>query len=183
MEENNVDTSQWVDLYADYLFNYAISRVSDEELAKDLVQETFIAGLKSLSKFEHKSSVKTWLVSILKRKVIDFWRQKESRKTDTFSNFFKGEDDGHWEDRHQPKGMLASIEIDIHNEELANVLQSCISFLPIQWRQVFIDKMIERKDSEEVCKENDISSSNFWVIMHRSKLQLRECLEKKWFND
>ncbi len=49
-------------------------RVNDVDLAKDLVQETFISGLKSIDKFEGKSSVKTWLVAILKRKIIDHWR-------------------------------------------------------------------------------------------------------------
>ena len=134
--------------------------------------------------FEGKSAVKTWLVSILKRKIIDYWRQKESRKTDTFSNFFMNKKDNyHWIESKKPKGLLADIDVEINNEELGNVLQECISFLPSKWKQIFIDKMIDQKDSEEVCKVNDISPSNFWVIMHRAKLQMRDCLEKKWFND
>ena len=179
-----INTDEWVDLYADYLFNYCITRVNDIDLAKDLVQDTFVAGIQGLNNFEGKSAVKTWLVSILKRKIIDHWRQKESRKTDSFSSFFT-EKRGMfmWDDHHKPKGLLADIDVSIQNEELGLTLQDCIANLPSKWRQVFIDKMIDKKDSEEVCKENDVSASNFWVIMHRTKLQMRECLEKTWFND
>jgi DNA-directed RNA polymerase specialized sigma24 family protein len=45
-----------------------------------------------------------------------------------------------------------------------------------------LDKLVEEKESEEVCKEHEITPSNLWVIVHRAKLQLRECLERKWFN-
>ena len=87
-EALTANTNEWVELYADYLFNYAVVRVNDSELAKDLVQDTFVAGIKGIDNFEGKSAVRTWLISILKRKIIDFWRQKETRKTDVFSSFF-----------------------------------------------------------------------------------------------
>ncbi len=67
--------------------------------------------------------------------------------------------------------------------ELGKALRDCISRLPPNWRSVFIDKMVDHKDSEVVCKDNEITESNFWVIMHRAKLQMRACLEKKWIND
>ncbi|MGB1103442.1 MAG: RNA polymerase sigma factor [Crocinitomicaceae bacterium] len=70
-QTTNIDTSNWVDDYADMFSNYAIVRVNDHELAKDSVQDTFISGLNSLANFEGKSTVKTWLFSILKRKIID----------------------------------------------------------------------------------------------------------------
>ena len=62
---------KWIDNYADYLYNYAVVRVNDSDLAKDLVQDTFIAALKSAKNFQGKSTERTWLVSILKRKVIE----------------------------------------------------------------------------------------------------------------
>lgn len=182
--DEKIDTTQWVSLYADYLFNYAVVRVNDADLAKDLVQDTFIAGMKGLDKFEGKSSVRTWLISILKRKIIDFWRQKETRKTDTFSSFFnEGGKMTSWEKGHEPKGRLSEIELDFDNKELRTAILQCVGNLPEKYKTVFIDKMIEEKDSEEVCKANDITPSNFWVIIHRAKLQMRECLEKTWFND
>ena len=186
MENKTIDinTEEWVDLYSDYLYNYAIVRVNDSDLAKDLVQDTFIAGIKGLDKFEGKSAVRTWLVSILKRKIIDFWRQKETRKTDVFSSFFsEGKMMSKWNENHQPKGRLSEIDVSMENVELKTSILSCVDKLPEKYKSVFIDKMIEEKDSEEVCKANNITPSNFWVIIHRAKLQMRDCLENTWFND
>ena len=183
-EALTANTNEWVELYADYLFNYAVVRVNDSELAKDLVQDTFVAGIKGIDNFEGKSAVRTWLISILKRKIIDFWRQKETRKTDVFSSFFnEGKMFSSWKSDHQPKGRLSEIDIEIENTELKSAILECVDKLPEKYKAVFIDKLIQEKDSEEVCKDNEISPSNFWVIMHRAKLQMRACLENTWFND
>ena len=72
-EEQAVDTSLWIDEYSDMLYNFSITRVNDHELARDLVQDTFVSALKGLESFKGKSTVKTWLFSILKRKIIDHW--------------------------------------------------------------------------------------------------------------
>ncbi|MFK8037201.1 MAG: sigma-70 family RNA polymerase sigma factor [Crocinitomicaceae bacterium] len=180
----NIDTKKWVESYSDYLFNYAIVRVNDSDLAKDLVQDTFIAGLKGLEKFEGKSAVRTWLVSILKRKIIDFWRQKETRKTDVFSSFFtEGKMMTKWSENERPGGRLSEIDLEIENNELKTAILQCVDNLPEKYKSVFVDKMIDEKDSDEVCKENNITPSNFWVIIHRAKMQMRACLEKSWLND
>ncbi|MFK8044881.1 MAG: sigma-70 family RNA polymerase sigma factor [Crocinitomicaceae bacterium] len=183
-ENSIIDTGKWVELYSDFLYNYAISRVNNTELAKDLVQDTFIAGIKGLDNFEGKSAVRTWLVSILKRKIIDFWRQKDSRKTDVFSSFFtEGKMMTRWSESSQPQGRLSEIDLEIENSELKAAILQCVDNLPEKYKSVFIDKMIDEKDSEEVCKDNDITASNFWVIIHRAKMQMRACLENTWFND
>ena len=80
MDTNTLEPEHWVDRYADYLYNYALARVSDAEMAKDLVQETFIAGLQSAPQFKGNAAERTWLVAILKRKVIDQYRKANSRK-------------------------------------------------------------------------------------------------------
>ena len=181
--KENIDTSKWVDDYADLLYSFALARVDDADLAKDFVQDTFIAGLKALEKFEGKSSVKTWLFSILKRKIIDHYRQQVARKTKPLSSFFREKGRvGHWVPEAAPKGNFADFEEDIENRELQEAITNCIALLPAKWKGVVIDKLVEEKDTEEVCKENDVSASNLWVIVHRAKLQLRECLEKKWVN-
>lgn len=181
-QQNQINTNEWVDRYADSLFNYANIRLNDTDLAKDLVQDTFISALKAIDKFEHKSSVKTWLYSILKRKIIDHWRKQESRKTNPMSYFQQeGSKKGGFIDGHNPKGRLAEVEETIENEELRDALTRCIGALPVKWKGIVIDKLVEDKESEEVCNEHDISASNLWVIIHRAKVQLRDCLERKWF--
>lgn len=181
-ETKNIDASKWVDDYADAMYNYAFIRVQDMDLAKDLVQDTFVSALNGIDGFQGKSSVKTWLYSILKRKIIDHWRKNESRKTNPFSYFVNnGMRKGDFLDAHRPSGKLAEIEEEIENEELKDSIMHCISLLPEKWRGIVMDKLVDKKESEEVCNDHDITPSNLWVIIHRSKIQLRECLEKKWF--
>ncbi len=72
---NNLEPNSWVDNYADYLYRYAQSRVNDSAVAEDLVQETFLSAWKARERFEGRSSEKTWLSSILKNKIIDYYRK------------------------------------------------------------------------------------------------------------
>ncbi len=183
MEEiTNIDTSQWVDEYADMLYNFAAVRVSDSDLAKDLVQDTFVSALKGIDGFQGKSTVKTWLFSILKRKIIDHWRKQESRKTKPISFFTtEGMMKGKFLETYSPKGRLSEVEEQLENSELRDAIAQCIGALPPKWRGIVVDKMVDEKESEEVCNNHEITPSNLWVIVHRAKLQLRDCLEKKWF--
>lgn len=181
--KQKIDTSDWVDKYSDSLFNYAFYRVKDRDLALDFVQDTFFSGLNALDRFEEKSSVKTWLFSILKRKIIDYWRQQNSRKTKPVSQFSSNEDeDTSWIENASVDIDSSVIEDEIENKELKDVLMDCISDLPPKWKGIFIDKYLDNKDSEEICNEHEITSSNFWVIIHRAKVQLKGCMEKKWIN-
>ena len=70
-----LDPRKWVAAHADYLYGYAITRVNDEEQARDLVQETFLAALQRVAQFEGRSSERTWLTSILKNKIVDVYRK------------------------------------------------------------------------------------------------------------
>jgi RNA polymerase sigma-70 factor (ECF subfamily) len=147
------------------------------------VQETFIAGLKSVDKFEHKSSVKTWLYSILKRKIVDHWRAEERRKTKPISYFQEGGImNGNSLIHQQPPGILAEIELKLENDELAVVLKESLALLPEKWRIIITEKLIEDRKSEDICNDYNISPANLWVIIHRAKLQLRASLQARWYN-
>lgn len=174
----------WVDKYSDYLFNFAIVRVNNYDLAKDLVQETFFAGLKSAKNFEGKASEKTWLVSILKRKIIDHYRKINSTKgqAEVKMNFYEdGENEGSWIEKRVPQSWDNATEKDIENDELKQQLDYCISKLPEKYAMVFTMKTIQEFETEEICKELDITSSNLWVMIHRARTQLRKCMEDNWF--
>ena len=188
----NSSPEKWVDQYGDYLYNYAISRVNDSEQAYDLVQDTFLAALGALSSFEGRSSEKTWLISILKRKIIDHYRKTGRKKEHNLLDkdfmeeeeslpFYRdGNHQGHWTDNRAPSDWRISPDSAVENEELKEVLAKCIGLLPDKWESVFALRVVEGMETEEVCKELDISASNLWVILHRAKLQLRECVEKNW---
>lgn len=177
---------KWVQLYSDYLYNYTITRVSSDELAKDLVQETFFAGLKSMKNFQGKASERTWLVSILKRKIIDHYRKINSNKgkAEVRMNFYKdGDNAGEWIEERVPNFWSSDADKDIQNDELKVTLENCIEKLPDKYKMVFKMKTIQGFETEEICKELDITSSNLWVIIHRARTQLRRCMEDNWFNN
>jgi RNA polymerase sigma-70 factor (ECF subfamily) len=184
VKEHNLNPNNWVKLHADYLFNFAISRINNYDLAKDLVQDTFFAGLKAKDNFKGKASERTWLISILKRKIIDYYRKINSAKgkAEVKMNFYSdGDREGEWIEERAPTDWNSEIEKVIENNELNEVLEQCISSLPERYEMVFRMKTIQQFGTEEICKELDITSSNLWVIIHRARTQLRKCMEHNWF--
>ncbi|MFK8060028.1 MAG: sigma-70 family RNA polymerase sigma factor [Polaribacter sp.] len=184
-EKVTLNTNKWIDNYADYMYNYAVVRVNNSDLAKDLVQDTFFAGLKSAKNFQGKSTERTWLVSILKRKIIDHYRKINSKKgqAEVRMNFYDdGENEGNWLEERVPQSWDNQSEKSIENEELKSQLESCIDALPQKYAMVFRMKTIQEFETEEICKELDITASNLWVIIHRARTQLRKCMEDNWFN-
>jgi RNA polymerase sigma-70 factor (ECF subfamily) len=184
-EQVLLNTDKWIDNYADYMYNYAIVRVNDSDLAKDLVQDTFFAGLKSAKNFQGKSTERTWLISILKRKIIDHYRKINSKKgqSEVRMNFYDdGENEGNWLEERVPQSWDNQSEKSVENDELKSQLESCISALPEKYGMVFRLKTIQEFETEEICKELDITASNLWVIIHRARTQLRKCMEDNWFN-
>jgi RNA polymerase sigma-70 factor (ECF subfamily) len=180
-----LDPNHWVDNHGDYLYNYAYSRVQSKEIAEDLVQETFIAGLKAMKSFQGRSSEITWLISILKRKVIDHYRKVSTKKEVSSSDFAKpfqekGVHEGHWIMERAPKTWGSDLDDPLNQKEFRHILEVCLSLLPDKLKAVFVLKFIEEINSDEVCKELECTPSNLWVMMHRARLRLRECIELKW---
>ncbi|MDB9928349.1 sigma-70 family RNA polymerase sigma factor [Flavobacteriaceae bacterium] len=183
---HTLDPAKWIDNYSDYLFRYTIIRINDHEISKDLVQETFFSGLKSAKNFEGKATERTWLISILKRKIIDHYRKKNSKKgqAEVRMNFYNdGENEGDWIEERVPQSWDSEVEKKIENKELQHQIDLCVDKLPKKYAMVFRMKTIQEVDTEVICKELGISSSNLWVIIHRARMQLRKCLEDNWFNN
>ena len=172
-QKHTLNTNKWIDNYADYLYNYSISRVNNSDLAKDLVQDTFFAGLKSAKNFQGKASERTWLVSILKRKIIDYYRKINSKKgqAEVRMSFYEdGENEGSWLEERVPQSWDNASEKKIENEELRNQLELCINKLPEKYAMVFRMKTVQEFETEEICKELGITSSNLWVIIIEQEL-------------
>lgn len=183
--KNILSPDLWIDNYADYLYNYAISRVNNADIAKDLVQETFFAGLKSAKNFQGKSTERTWLISILKRKIIDHYRKINSKKGQAevrMSFYDNGENEGNWIEERVPQSWQSETEKDIENDELKSQIDICIDNLPQKYAIVFRMKTISGIETEDICNELEITPSNLWVMIHRARTQLRTCMEENWFN-
>ena len=70
-----LDPVQWLDKYGDYLYRYALMRVRDSAIAEDILQETLLAALGASQNHAGLSSERTWLVGIMKHKVVDYFRR------------------------------------------------------------------------------------------------------------
>lgn len=183
MPKHIIDPNQWINLYSDYLFNYTITRVNDTEKAKDLVQDTFIAGLKSMKNFKGEASERTWLISILKRKIIDHYRKINSNKgkAEIRMSYNSDDNEGDWLEERVADPFEKNAEDNIENTELGLAIDYCLEKLPAKQAQVFEMKTILNYDTEAICNELDITASNLWVIIHRARTAMAGCLEKKWF--
>ena len=185
MPNHQINPNKWIDLYSDYLFNFTISRVSDREIAQDLVQDTFLAGLKSMKNFKGEASERTWLISILKRKIIDHYRKINSKKGKAEVRInFSSEDDneGDWLEQRVADPFDGNAEDSMQNEELGVAIQECLTKLPEKQAKIFKMKTIQRMETEDICNELGITASNLWVIIHRARTSLVSCLENNWFN-
>jgi len=181
--------THWIEEYSDALFKFAHVRVGDRETAKDLVQETFLSALQKLESFRGESSQKTWLISILKNKIIDYYRKSAKGKsvplidedgTSELDKYF--DEEGEWKSSAGPVSWSASGYQILRSKEFLEILQKCLSKLSDHGRLVFVSKYLDELESEEICKQLELTTSNYWVIMHRAKLQIRQCIEKNWIN-
>lgn len=178
--------AQWPDRYGDELYRFALSRVSDADTAEELVQDTFLSALDGLATFRGEASERTWLFVILRRKIIDHYRRQArvthvgldalSEEGPKEADFFT-RDNGHWAPPQVPASWL-NADAALEQQELHDVLQSCQKRLPPQYGAVFALRFVEELSAEEICQELGLTSANYWVIVHRAKLQLRRCLEK-----
>lgn len=181
-----LDPHKWVTTHADYLYAYAVSRVNDEDTARDLVQDTFLAALQNAKNFAGKSSERTWLTAILKNKVVDVYRKKASglkinAREETGhdkDDFF--EEDGHWKDSQLPQAFGIEDKDHLVTKEFDEVLKKCMQKLPALWAAIFTLKHIDDEPTDIICAQMKITSANFWVIIHRTKVNLRACLQKNW---
>lgn len=178
-----MDPETWLDEHGDALYAFAMLRLRNTAAVEDVIQETLIAGWQGLANFKSGASIRTWLISIMKNKIIDHIR-KTSRETpleldalddEVFASQFA--DDGHWatapKEWHEPMALLQS-------GELKSQLLECISALPEKLRTLLVLKEIDGFSTEEVIAMLNISSANnVWVMLSRARDRLRACMDAK----
>jgi RNA polymerase sigma-70 factor, ECF subfamily len=179
---------RWVDEHGDPLFRYALVRVRRREVAEDLVQETLLSAMRSREKFAGQSSERSWLFGILKHKISDYFRElgRETSFTDLesladeFSEKFVPE--GYWVHVKGPKEWKPGPDEVMHRAEFWQTMRNCLDKLPERIANVFMLREMEELESREICSMLSISEGNLWVMLHRARMALRECLEINWFN-
>jgi RNA polymerase sigma-70 factor (ECF subfamily) len=174
--------TEWVGLYGDDLYRWAFSKTHRQELAEDLVQETFLAALEGFEQFRHASSPKTYLMAILKNKAAAHFK-KQYKSGEQFAKAIEAAESmfshaGHWAYAPAPHDY----ENVLDNPEFMSQLTLCMNNLPLQWQQAVQSKFLLEKSGEEVCAMLSLTPANYWQIMRRAKLLLKKCIDFHWFN-
>ncbi|MCQ4139772.1 RNA polymerase sigma factor [Chryseobacterium sp. EO14] len=178
----NETIKNWIDQYSGQLLRRAVYLLSDRVEAEDIVQEVFISAFSSYESFEGKSQPLTWLMTILNRKVADFYRKKyKSEPQIRLDHFFdetgswKNDDVlNDWNTENKGTELLDDTEFNI-------TLEDCLEELPVRWKLPMKMYYLQEKKAPEVSQELNISTTNLWKILQRGRMQLRECLEFNWF--
>jgi RNA polymerase sigma-70 factor, ECF subfamily len=182
----NPDPDAWVDEHGDCLYRYALVRVRTPDVAQDLVQEAFLAALRGYDKFARRSSERSWLFGILKHKIVDYYR-KLGRETsftdmqflsDEFSEKFV---EGGWIHAEAPKDWKPEADVVAHRDEFWATMRGCMGKLPDRIANVFMLREMDDIATKEICETLSITESNLFVMLHRARMALRECLELNWF--
>ena len=181
MDDVKNDISVLVLAHTKDLFCYALAKLNQKELAEDLVQDTFVAACQSHHLYTGKSSAKTWLFSILKNKIADFYRNSFKKGKEVsfliIEEYF--DSDHQWKAAYRPLDWGNENEL-LDNPDFQKMLETCLENLPQKWSAAIRLKYLEEANADKICKELDLSKTNFWQIIHRARLQLRNCLELKW---
>lgn len=179
------ELAKWVRMYTRDLLAWALRKTSDRQLAEDLVQDTFLAAAESRSSFQGDSQVKTWLLGILKNKIAEYYSRTLRKYVgrplplEDLSAYFKA--GGHWTKSARPHAWTGEAEQLTDIPEFNRILDRCIDHLPEVMNACIRLKFLDEKKGEEICQELQISATNYWQLIRRAKLRLRDCLEKHWF--
>ena len=170
-----------------YLMRFARLQLRNDAWAEDAVSETLLAALAKPQAFEARSQLKTWLVGILKHKIVDVLRQRgrevvlESGSDDDSADPLEHiafNANGHFAEKPAEWG---NPEQDLRSRQFMTVLEACTDKLPAVQGRLFLMREWLELSSDEICKELALTPTNLYVQLHRARLRLRECLELNWF--
>jgi len=179
-----------IESHRGYLIRYALSQLRDLQLAEEAVQEALLAALEGIGRFDGRSTLRTWLTSILRFKVIDLQRRlvaeraqvdiDAERLVDEHESWLDEmfDETGHWR---APPQAWNDPEAALEQRRFWEAFEKCLGGLPATASRVFFKREVLGEEMPVICKDEGITSSNCWVILHRARIALRMCLERNWF--
>lgn len=182
MEE---DFEKKLTLLMPHLLKFARLQLRNDTLAEDVLQETLLAAIQNKDTFRGDAQLKTWLIAILKNKILDVLRLEKYRKTISMDEYSEEEfhvlfdQAGHWNSEDAPGNLGDPVKV-FEQARFWEIFELCMTALPDKYAQVFSMNEFLGVAASEICKELHITLTNYWVLMHRSRMQLRLCLEKRW---
>ncbi|MBI1905768.1 MAG: sigma-70 family RNA polymerase sigma factor [Rhodocyclales bacterium] len=173
------------------MLRFARLQLRDAGAAEDMVQDALIAAMTKASEFAGRSALKTWIFAILRNKIVDHIR-RSSREIcgsdlvgstgvdgDDFDKLF--DQHGFWNPDERP-ATWSDPDASLSQKQFWAVFDACLNNLPEQTARVYMMREFLELETVEICQQLGISTSNCWVILHRARIGLRECLETKWFH-
>lgn len=179
------DPTFLADLRRDML-RFADMQLRDKGQAEDAVQEALAGALQGKDRFASRASVRTWVLSILKNKIIDELRRRVRERTLVVDAGEDGDIDAyfdgrrHWAEDTKPSAWASPTQA-MENKRFWEIFEVCLYRLPEASARIFTMREVLGIDTEEICETLAITTNNCWVQMHRARLALRACLETNWF--
>jgi RNA polymerase sigma-70 factor (ECF subfamily) len=176
---------QWLEKHGNALYRFALARLRDPHKAEEVVQDTLVAALQSHARFAGGSSVRTWLIGILKHKIMDQFRHEartspleaperlSSENQDVDDELFDA--NGSWRENVSDWG---NPEDALERSQLRAILQHCLSALPERLGRLFMLREVMEEPTETICQEMDVSPTNVWTMLYRARMGLRQCLDQ-----
>lgn len=168
------------------LFRFAMLQLRNDSQAEDAVQEALLAVLEKPDSFAGQSSLRTYVTGILKYKIIDCLRaankevslqiDDDESEADLIDSLFTK--NGHTQ---EPPKAWGNPDASLEQKDFFRVLEVCLEKLPANTARVFMMREWLELETEEICKELALTTSNLWVLLYRARLRLRECLDLNWF--
>lgn len=188
-------TPKFVASVRQQMLAFARSQLGDYHLAEDVVQETFIAALQYGDQFKGEAAFKSWVFAILKNKIVDNIRKNSKYTTmSSLSDMQDGNEDtlidalfdeaGSWYPNSKPSqfdNSWSDPDIQVQSEGFWQVLEACLTNLPGEQARVFLMREYIELGTSEICQTLEISTSYYYVLMHRARLGLQTCLSIRWF--
>lgn len=177
-----IDISQDLGTLRPTLIRIARLHLRNDAWAEDAVSETLLAVLEGRTEFAGRSQLKTWVVGILKHKIIDTLRLRRREAPLDVDPDDRMEDDlfkadGHYE---TPPSDWPTPDEAVSRNQFFEILQVCIDQLPPPQARIFMLREWMEMTTQEICKELTVTPTNAGVLLHRARMRLRECLEFKW---
>jgi len=186
--EGDIDSpEEWLDAHGDALYRYALLRLRDAYNAEEAVQETLLAALQARERFAGGASVRTWLIGILKHKIMDQFRRElrevnlddtdrtESEDDDSTARSFAA--DGHRRARIADWGNPDDV---LEQARFWSILQYCLDHMPKRLARLFMMREVMEESTEIICDAFAITPANFWTTLYRARMGMRQCFGRHW---
>lgn len=184
--DNILSPEAWLEEHGDYLYGFALQKLKNPSLAEDMVQEALVSAITARERYRATASVRTWLTTILRNKIVDHWRV-QGRETTTTDLMVSMDEDASVDDFFDHAGRWAEMpnaysapDAALESKQFWQVFEHCVSRLKPQQAEVFLAREVYGLANDEISKSYSISISNVFVLMYRARVALGKCLESHW---